>query len=42
MRSPDLASSYQDRGATVRLVRGSAYPWPVAPQQSRRPFRLIF
>jgi hypothetical protein len=29
-------------GLPVRLVRGSAYPWPVAPQQSRRPFQLIF
>ncbi len=29
-------------GAHVRLVRALAYPWPVAPQQGRRPFQLIF
>jgi hypothetical protein len=28
-------------GPPVRLVRASAYPWPVAPQQRRRPFQLI-
>jgi len=25
----------------VGLVRGLAYPWSVAPQQSRRPFQLM-
>jgi hypothetical protein len=25
----------------VGLVRGLAYPWPGAPQQSRRPFQLM-
>ncbi len=29
------------RATHVGLVRGLAYPWPVAPQQSRRPFQLI-
>ncbi len=54
IKSPDLASSYQDRGVSsggfklsirsslVRLVRELAYPWPVAPQQCRFPFQLIF